>query len=263
MKHLDRHAYGPWALVTGASSGIGEEFARQAAASGINVVLLARGEERLKDVAASLAAGYQVQTRTVAVDLGQDGILAAVGEATDGLDIGLVVSNAGAGNPGPFISLSRARLRELVHLNVIAHLELAHHFGQKLAQRGRGGIVLVSAAAAAGGLPYMANDSATKAYPLNLGEALHVELAQAGVDVTVLVPLLVSTPVVTRMGFDAVELPFAAISVEEAVDEALSALVEHKPTTITRTDLATQYESLRTVAGEAIRARLAASQPAH
>ena len=263
MKQLDQQAYGPWALVTGASSGIGEEFARQAAASGINVVVVARGEERLQDVAASLAERYQVQTRIVAVDLGREGILDAIGEATDDLDIGLVISNAGAGNPGPFISLPRARLREIVHLNVIAHLELAHHFGQKLARRGRGGIVLVSAAAAAGGLPYMANDSATKAYPLNLGEALHVELAPAGVHVTVSVPLLVRTPVVTRMGFDAVELPFEAISVEEAVDQALGALLQNKPTTITRADLAGQYEGLRTAAGEAIKARLAASRPAH
>jgi hypothetical protein len=79
----------------------------------------------------------------------------------------------------------------------------------------------------------------------------------------VLVPLLVSTPVVTRMGFDAVQLPFEAVSVEEAVDQALTAPVENKPSTITRTDLAAQYEGLRTAAGEAIKARLAASQPAH
>jgi uncharacterized protein len=263
MKQLDTHVYGPWALVTGASSGIGEEFARQAAANGINVVLLARGEERLRDVTASLSAQYEVDTRVVAVDLGHDRILEAVVDATDDLDIGLVISNAGAGNPGPFISLPRTRLREIVHLNVITHLELAHHFGQKLAERGRGGIVLVSAAAAAGGLPYMANDSATKAYPLNLGEALHVELAQAGVNVTVLVPLLVNTPVVARMGFDSVKLPIEAISAEEAVDEALTALLENRPTTITRPDLATQYERLRKAAGEAIKARLAARQPAH
>ena len=85
---------------------------------------------------------------------------------------------------------------------MIAHLDLAHHFGQRLAKRGRGGIVLVSAGAAAGGLPYMANDSATKAYPLNLGESLHVELRQASINVTVLVPLLVNTPVVARIRID-------------------------------------------------------------
>jgi short-subunit dehydrogenase len=78
--------------------------------------------------------------------------------------LALVISNAGAGNPGPFISLPHDRLREIVRLNVFAHLDLAHHFGKKLAERRRGGVVLVSALAAAGGLPFMANDSATKAY---------------------------------------------------------------------------------------------------
>jgi uncharacterized protein len=108
------------------------------------------------------------------------------------------------------------------HAYVITHLDLAHHFGQRLADRGHGGIVLVSAVAAAGGLPCMANDSATKACVLNLGEALNVELRQAGVHVTVLVPVLVNTPVVAPIGIDKIGL-----------------------------------------SAEAIRARLAASQPAH
>ena len=71
MKQLDKNIYGPWALVTGASSGIGEEFARQAAANGINVVLVARREERLNEVAAQLEADYHIETRVVAVDLGR------------------------------------------------------------------------------------------------------------------------------------------------------------------------------------------------
>ena len=145
---------------------------------------------------------------------------------------------------------------------MIAHLELAHHFGRRLAGRGRGGLVLVSAAAAAGGLPYMANDSATKAYPLNLGEALHVELSQAGVHVTVLAPLIVDTGVVARMGIDAVPMP-AAISAEQAVDEALTALMEDRATTVTRAELAAGYEGIKEAVVEAIKARLAAAQPAH
>jgi short-subunit dehydrogenase len=263
MKRIDKDVYGPWALVTGASSGIGEQFARQVAASGINVVLLARREERLKEIAADLAERYTVETRTVALDLSRDGILDPVTEATDGLDIGLLVSNAGAGHPGPFVSLPLARLREIVQLNVVAHLELAHHFGRRLAERGRGGIVLVSAAAAAGGLPYMANDSATKAYPLNLGEALHVELRQAGVDVTVLAPLIVNTGVVARMGIDAVPMPAEPISAEQAVDEAFTALQEHRATTVTRADLAAGYEGIKAAVVEAIKARLDAAQAAH
>src|SRR6185437_16921769 len=98
--------------------------------------------------------------------------------------------------------------------------------------RGHGGIVFVSAVAAAGGLPFMANDSATKAYVLNLGEALHVELRQAGVDVTVLVPVLVNTPVVARIGLDRIGLPAEAITAEQAVDEALTALLASEATTL-------------------------------
>jgi short-subunit dehydrogenase len=263
MERIDSDVYGPWALVTGASSGIGEQFARQAAASGINVVLLARREERLKAIAAGLTAQYGVQARAVAVDLSRDGILGPVAEATDDLEIGLLVSNAGAGHPGPFISLPLTRLREIVQLNVIAHLELAHHFGRKLAARGRGGIVLVSAAAAVGGLPYMANDSATKAYPLNLGEALHVELRAAGVDVTVLAPLIVNTGVVARMGIDAVPMPAEPISAERAVDEAFTTLSRHEASTATRAELTAGYQGIKAAVIGSIKARLDAAQAAH
>jgi short-subunit dehydrogenase len=263
MKQIDSDVYGPWALVTGASSGIGAEFARQAAASGINVVLVARDEARLASVATSLRDQFGVDTREVSVDLTSDGFLATITQASRDIEIGLVVSNAGAGNPGPFFSLPMERLREIVQLNVVAHLELAHHFGGRLSERGRGGIILVSAAAAAGGLPYMANDSATKAYPLNLGEALHDELLTSGVHVSVLVPVLVSTPVVERIGLDAVPMPIPPISAEEAVDQALAALFENRATTVSRQDLARDYGRLKGAVIDAIKARIAARQPAH
>ena len=263
MKEIDNQRYGPWALVTGASSGIGEEFARQAAANGLNVVLVARREERLKEVAAELTTHHGIAVLVLPVDLAADGAFAAIVERTDGLDIGLVISNAGAGNPGPFISLPHDRLREIVRLNVVAHLDLAHHFGKKLAERGRGGLVLVSALAAAGGLPFMANDSATKAYVLNLGEALHVELRQAGVDVTVLVPVLVNTPVAARIGLDRIGLPAEAITAEQAVDEALTALVANQVSTLARADMSEAFEGMKGAVVEMIKTRLAAAQPAH
>jgi short-subunit dehydrogenase len=263
MKEVDSYTYGPWAIVTGASSGIGEEFARQAAANGLNVVLVARREERLRHVAAGLTTQYDIETRVLPVDLSDDGAFNAIVEGTEGLDIGLVISNAGAGNPGPFISLPHDRLREIVRLNVFAHLDLAHHFGKKLAERGRGGLVLVSAVAAVGGLPFMANDSATKAYVLNLGEALQVELRQAGVEVTVLVPVLVNTPVVARIGLDKIGLSAEAITPEQAVDEALTALVANQATTLARADMSQAFEDMKGAVVEMIKTRLAAAQPTH
>ena len=146
---------------------------------------------------------------------------------------------------------------------MITHLDLAHHFGRRLAERGRGGIVLVSAVAAAGGLPYMANDSATKSYSLNLGEALHAELGPAGVNVTVHVPVLVNTPVVARIGLDRMGLPADPISPEQAVDEALTALQANQPTTLTRPEMTAAFEGMKAAVVQMIKARLAASQPAH
>src|SRR6202051_2719133 len=137
---LDKRRFGPWALVTGASSGIGKEFARQIAASGINVVLVARREKLLDEVGQGLANGFNVQYRNVVADLSQEGFLDKLTEATNDLDIGLVVSNAGTGNPGEFLKPDRQLLQATLRLSTMAHLEIAHHFGAKLTQRRRGGI---------------------------------------------------------------------------------------------------------------------------
>jgi short-subunit dehydrogenase len=123
--------------------------------------------------------------------------------------------------------------------------------------------VLVSAAVAAGGLPYMANDSASKAYVLNLGEALHVELRQAGVNVTVHVPVLVNTPVVARIGLDKFGLPTEPITPEQAAGEALTALAQGRVSTLARAGMSVAFEDMKGAVVETIRARLAASQPTH
>jgi|SRR5579859_31790 len=109
----------------------------------------------------------------------------------------------------------------------------------------------------------MANDSTAKAYPLNLGEALHVGLRQAAVNVTVLVPVLVNTPVVARIGFDRIGLPAEPISTEQAVDEALTSLLANQVTTITRADMTAAFEGVKGAVVEMIKARLAAAQPAN
>jgi hypothetical protein len=96
---IDKKRFGPWALVTGASSGIGKEFARQIAASGINVVLAARRDALLAELGRAISQEFDVLYRALAMDLSQEGFIAGLADATKDLDIGLVVSNAGTGNP--------------------------------------------------------------------------------------------------------------------------------------------------------------------
>src|ERR1700737_3549404 len=161
---LDKGRFGPWALVTGASSGIGKEFARQIAASGINVVLVARREALLAELGRAISQEFGVQYRALAMDLSQEGFIAGLADATDDIDIGLVVPNAGTPNPGEFLKLDRQVLQATLRLKTMAHLDIAPHFGAKLAERRRGGIILVGAMGAENGVPCMANDGAGKAY---------------------------------------------------------------------------------------------------
>jgi short-subunit dehydrogenase len=140
---LDKGQFGPWALVTGASSGIGKEFAGQIAASGINVLLVARRDALLAELGRAISQEFGVQYRALAMDLSQEGFIAGLAEATNDLDIGLVVSNAGTANPGEFLKLDRQLLQATLRLNTMAHLEITHHFGAKLAERRRGGLILV------------------------------------------------------------------------------------------------------------------------
>src|SRR6267143_2622725 len=225
---LDKKRFGPWALVTGASSGIGKEFARQIAASGINVVLVARREKLLDEVGQGLANGFNVQYRTVVADLSQEGFLDKLAEATNDLDIGLVVSNAGTGNPGEFLKLDRQLHRTTLRVSTIAHLDITHHFGAKLVKRGRGGLMLAGAMGAEAGVPRMANDGAAKAYVHSLGEALYYEFKPLGVYVTVLAAGFTNTAVLEKFGLDPKTMPMKPMSVEQCVSEGLSGLLKNR-----------------------------------
>ena len=221
---LDKGQFGPWALVTGASSGIGKEFSRQLAANGLNVVLVARRLELLKELGQDLEKEFGVQCRAVQVDLSDENFTGKIKEATQDLDIGLVVSNAGTGNPGSFIKKNRDDLLIDVRLSVTAHLELCHHFAPVLVKRGHGGILLVGAMGASHGVPYMANSGAAKAYVSALGQALHFELKDQGVHVTVLTPGFIDTPVIPKLLEDPGALPMKPMSAERCVTEGLEAL---------------------------------------
>ena len=229
MKHIDTHLFGPWALVTGASSGIGKEFARQLAEVVLNLVLVARRLPLLEDIGRTLAQEYGIDYRALSLDLSQEGFLEPLEAATRDLDIGLVVSNAGTANPGAFLSSDKSLQHQMVRLCVLAHLDLAHHFGGRLAARGRGGIILLSGMGASQGVPYMANDSATRAYVLTLGETLNVEFKKHHVNVTVLLPSPTQTPLFDKIGFDANSTPLKPMTVEQCVSEGLAALSANRP----------------------------------
>ena len=225
---VDKERFGPWALVTGASSGIGKEFARQIAAAGINVVLVARREALLQEVGRSIAADFKVDYRALAMDLSQEGFLERLTRDTNDLDIGLVVSNAGTGNPGEFLKLDRQLLQKTLRLSTMAHLDIAHHFGAKLAERRRGGLILIGSMGAEIGVPFMANDGGAKAYVHSLGEALHYEFKPRGVYVTVVPAALTNTPVLAKLGLDPRTMPMKPMSVEQCVSEGLNALRENR-----------------------------------
>jgi len=225
---LDKKRFGPWALVTGASSGIGKEFARQIAASGIHVALVGRREPLLRSVGAECTRASGVQHRVIPLDLSEPDFLPALVDATRDLDIGLVVSNAGTGNPGEFLKHDRQLLRETLRLGAMAHLDIAHHFGQKLGERRRGGIILAGAMGAENGVPMMANDGAAKAYVHSLGEALHFEFKPLGVYVTVLAAGFTNTAVLEKFGLNPNTMPLKPMSVEQCVSEALGGLRKNR-----------------------------------
>ena len=231
--YLNKDQFGPWAVVTGASSGIGKEFAKQLAASGINVVLVARRLPLLQQLGKQLQQQYGVDYRAVQLDLSTPDFMPEIHRATDDLDIGLLVSNAGSGHPGEFLSHSIDKLNMVVRLNVGAHLALTHHFGQRFKTRGKGGVILVSAMGASNGLPYMANDSATKAYLVSLGNALHEEWKSHNVNITVVLPGPTDTPILDHLGFDAASMPIKPISVEQCVAEGLVAFKRNRATHLT------------------------------
>jgi uncharacterized protein len=192
MKDL-RTRYGQYAVVTGASSGIGEEFARQLAAAGVNVVLVARRRDRLEALAAELSRAHGTANEVLALDLLAEGAVDELWRRVGDLDVGIVVANAGIYGAGRLVDRSLAEELDVFTLDGAVPLQLAHRFGRDFAQRRRGAIVLVSSVIAASPVPYQANYAAVKAYVLSLGQALNHELKKDGVDVLVVSPGMTQT----------------------------------------------------------------------
>jgi len=223
MKTSFPERYGPWALITGASRGLGAEFARQCAERGLNVILIATNAALLKERADSIQKDYGVEVRTIALDLSGEDILQEITPVTDSLEIGLLVNNAGFSLVHPFLDSPLDQLEKQLHVNARAGLILAHHFSRKMVERRRGGIIFLSSGSALYGTAYCANYSGTKAYNLIIAESLWHELGRYGVDVLGFMAGSTKTP-----GWDAGEPKSCrfvkVMDVKSAVAEALNAL---------------------------------------
>ena len=195
----------PVALITGASAGIGEEFARQLSARGNDVVLVARDRARLETLAKEIEAAGNGRAEVLAADLTDAAQLATVEARARTVDI--LVNNAGFGSFGPLHTLDVDVETREINLNVIALVRLTHAAAQGMAERGRGGILNVSSLAGFQPAPTNATYSATKAFVTSFTEAVHEELKSAGVSVTVLCPGFTHTEFQERASAPATGVP--------------------------------------------------------
>lgn len=226
------------ALITGASSGIGAAFARELAARQTNLILVARSQERLEQLAQQLQAQFPIEVRVLVQDLAQAGAVEAVWDAVGeaGTEVDLLVNNAGFGDYGAFGERELLRQLEMIQLNIAALVEMTHRFLPAMQQRGSGSIINVSSIAAFQPLPYLSIYAATKAFVLSFTEALWAENQDTGVHFLALCP----GPTETEFA-QAAEFPPSLgnkkqkgmATAEAVVSEALQALEKKQTTAIT------------------------------
>ena len=212
----------PWAIVTGASSGIGEAFAHALAGRGLRPLLIARRENELRRVAAQIEARHSIDCEWLALDLADSDFIDALEEMTHDRDIAMVVGNAAVNPLGAFAHVSRDELMQVLDINDRANILLADAFLPKLEARGAGGFIMIASTEAMFGVPYSACYSASKAFVLNFGEALWGEYLDTGVDVLVVLPGATDTPLLASR--DLGETNMTILSPECVVESALAYL---------------------------------------
>ena len=194
--------YGPWALITGGSEGVGAGFARQLAAQGFKLVLVARKPEPLDELANELRVGG-TEVRVLSADLSKPDVLDHVRTVTDDIEVGLLIYNAGANNTrGRFVELPEEVTQSVIAINVLGQVNFARHYGAAMCERGRGGIILTGSLGGYMGSPSLVAYTAAKAFSRTFTEALWAECEPLGVDVLHLVIGFTATPAMARLGMD-------------------------------------------------------------
>lgn len=221
------------ALITGASSGIGADLARELARRGHGVTLVARREDQLRRLADELHGQHGVRAEVVPCDLtdpeARDALPARVADL--GLTVDILINNAGYGSAGDFVALDRSREAAMVRLNCEAVVALTGSYAPDFAQRGSGAVLVVASSAGFQPLPGQATYGATKAFALSFAEALHAELRAAGVAVTALCPGPVDTEFAVRAGIQGAfeQAPgFVKVPSAEVARQAIEGLAKNR-----------------------------------
>lgn len=245
------------ALVTGASSGIGEAIARELASRGYALTLVARRQDRLKALAEELSEEYGIEAETARADLGSPGQRdrLATALAKTGRSVDVLVNNAGFGAHGDFVKVDRERLTEMVRVNCEAVVDLTGYFLPGMVERGEGAIVNIASVASFQPLPGSATYAATKAFVLSLSEAVRTEVRGMGVTVTAVCPGPVRTEFPEAAGMGAVEDRTPGLvwmSAEDVAREAVDGAAHDKrvvvPGTLNRVQSLLGHHSPRSVA---------------
>jgi len=219
-----KNKYGPKALITGGSSGIGRAIALELAQQGIQPILIARNQEKLNEVVEEISSKYKINALTYSVDLSNEEAINNLLKNIDTLSIGIFVHSAGMENNGSFTKISTEKELQLIKLNITSTYILANYFAKKMSESKKGAILLISSIGGLMPLPYFANYAASKSYVHYLGMALHSELKNKGVDISVLAPGLTETAMTHDNGIDWSKLPFSSQKPNEVAKIALNNL---------------------------------------
>jgi hypothetical protein len=224
---------GRTALITGASSGIGETFAHTLAARGVNVILVARSADKLYTLAGALARQYGVSAEVIPADLGQPGMAQRIYDITRErqLKVDWLINSAGFGLYGPFETIPPEREQEEIALNIGAAVDMAHAFLPQMLERRDGAIINIASTAALQPVPYMAVYAATKAFLLSFSEALWAEYRRRGVRVLAICPGPVQTAFFETLGSDEWAI-WGKLTPQRVVDAGLRGLERGQPSVI-------------------------------
>ena len=218
---LFEQKYGPWGLVAGASEGLGAAWTHALAARGLNVLMVARRAELLEATAKAVREQHGVEVRTAALDLSSPFLREELARLIAGLEVGFAVYNAGHPATGPFLETALEEQIRSIDVNCKGPVTLAHVLGPKMAERGRGALVLMSSLTAFNGSPFVSTYGATKAFNLNLAEGLWYELKAKGIDVLACAAGATKTPNLMRASPQGEP---GMIEPQQVVEEALFAL---------------------------------------